>query len=318
MLSSQETQTITNHMNKVFIPHRSILEMEALISTCLIDFGYDHIREAPELRPNLEMLYDILKVRDIPPLMKIVERFFNITVEKLKPIAMYSRNHHDFNRMGNVIAYSKTRVPLFLALYRLKFKFLLIKNYLDEFKNNDYQLGSQDSNGKFRDILYDDFFEINKSALNLMIPERNESNDVRMKMNLSGKILREDIIDMATLNDFTSAGFRENYLMRSIKSSLFIVKFLFSKIDVLKPFRTAEIQVDVEETISSSVTIPNMIEAISNFHSKKDFNLLNDSLLAFDFLLVKILEGINNAISIASGGQIELDLKSNINNFHIN
>lgn len=222
MLSNQETQTITNHMNKVFIPHRSVLEMEALISTCLIDFSYDHIKDIPELRPTLERLHDILKVRDILPLMKIVERFYNITVEKLKPIAMYSRNHHDINRMGNVIAYSKTRVPLFLALYRLKFKFLLIKNYLDEFKNSNYKINSQNSDRKFRDILYEDFYEINKMALNLMIPERNESNEVRMKMNLSGRILRDDIIDMATLFDFTSAGFRENYLMRSIKSSLFI------------------------------------------------------------------------------------------------
>ncbi|MFX1385498.1 MAG: hypothetical protein ACFFBP_24035 [Promethearchaeota archaeon] len=317
-MSNQETQMIINNLNKVFIPHKSVLEMEALICTCLIDFGYDHIREVPSIRPNAEQLYDILKIKGIPPLMEIVERFINITVEKLKPIAMYSRNHHNINRMGNVIAYSKTRIPLFLALYRLKFKFLLLKNYLDRFKQNNYNIISQDSKIKFRTAIYEDYYLKNKMALDLMIPERHESNEVRKRLNLSGKIQREDIIDMATIEDFTSGDKESNYLMRSIKASFFVTKFLFSKIDVLKPFRTGDIQVDVEETISSNIIIPNMIQAVSNFHSENNLNLLKDSFLAFEFLIKNVLEGINNALGIASGGQIQLDLESNIKDFNVN
>ncbi len=318
MLSNQETQTITNHLNKVFIPHRSVLEMEALICTCLIEFGYEHIKEIPRNGPDVRKLQEILKIKDIIPLMEIVERFFMITVEKLKPIAMYSRNHHDITRMGNVIAYSKTRIPLFLALYRLKFKFLLINNYLQEFKNNGFRLPQYDSKTTFKEALCDNFYKINKRALDLMIPEKHESNEVRRIMELSGKILREDIIDMATMEDFTSPDKNINYMMRSIKASLFLVRYLFSKIDVNKPFRTKDIQMDVEETISSNVTIPDLIQAISTFHSEENADLLKDSFLAFEFLLKSILEGINNAVEISSGGQIQLNLHSNINDFNIN
>ncbi|MFX1238788.1 MAG: hypothetical protein ACFE8P_13860, partial [Promethearchaeota archaeon] len=265
-----------------------------------------------EKRPSAEKLFDILDIHEEPNFTSIVERFINITVEKLKPIAMYSRKHHDINRMGNVVAYTKTRQPLYLSLYRLKYKFLLIKKFLDRYKNNGYKLETNNPLEKLQDCLYRDFYENNKNSLKLMYPEKQVSDRVKRNLNLAGKILREDIIDMATFEYFTLDDSKINYIMRSIKASLFTAKLMFTKIDVLSPFKTEDIQIDVETKMLSNDFLPSMIPALSKFHSEKNEEMIKDTLSAIDFLMDKVLEGINKGIEIASGGHIRLTLDENL------
>ncbi|MBN1803233.1 MAG: hypothetical protein JW891_17110 [Candidatus Lokiarchaeota archaeon] len=311
-MQPSEAQLIINNLNKVFIPHRSVLEMEALISIFLVEHNYDEIREVSEKRPSADKLCDILDLHDEPIFKNIVDRFINITVDKLKPIAMYSRKHHDINRMGNVVAYTKTRQPLYLALYRLKFKFLLIKKFLDRYAQNGYRLDSNDPAEKLHDVLYNDFYESNLNSFKLMFPEKQVSDRVKRKLNLAGNILSEDIVDMATFEYFTLDDRKTNYIMRSIKASLFIGKLMFTKIDVLNPFKTEDIQIDVEETMLSNDFLPAMIMALSIFHSENNIEMIKDTLSAIEFLMNKVLEGINKAVEVASGGNIKLELNNNL------
>ena len=81
-------QDFINNLNKVFIPHRSVIEMEALISVYLAEFNYDTIKHVPENRPSSQQLIDILGISENYAYEDIIERFINITVQKLKPIAM--------------------------------------------------------------------------------------------------------------------------------------------------------------------------------------------------------------------------------------
>lgn len=286
--------------------------MEALISMFLVEHNYDEIREISEKRPSAEKLCNLLDLHDEPIFKSILERFIDITVDKLKPIAMYSRKHHDITRMGNVVAYTKTRQPLYLALYRLKYKFLLIKRFLDQYVHDGYRLNSSDPTDKLYDVLYKDFYESNMNSFKLMVPEKQVSDQVKRKLNLSGNILSEDIIDMATFEYFTLDDSKTNYIMRSIKASLFAAKLMFTKIDVLSPFKTEDIQIDVEETMLSNDFLPVMILALSKFHSENNIEMIKDTLSAIEFLMNNVLEGINKAVEVASGGNIKLELNDNL------
>ena len=118
-----ESSTILYDLNKVFIPCRTVLEMEALTSLFLEYYNYNEIRELPQAQPSSQSLIEKFRVIDCEPLERIIEYFIEVIVSKLKPIVMYERDHHDRIRMGNVDAYTKTRLCLFFALHRLKLKF---------------------------------------------------------------------------------------------------------------------------------------------------------------------------------------------------
>ena len=58
--------------------------------------------------------------------------------------------------------------------------------------------------------------------------------------------------------------------------------------------------------------IPVLVPAINKCMQEKNFSQLNHCLNAFNFMLKNTLDGINYAIEIASGGQINLDLNEMI------
>jgi len=304
-------QSFINNLNKVFIPHRSVIEMEALISVYLVEFNYEIIKDIPESGLSSQQLIDILGVQENFAYMDIIERFISITVHKIKPIAMYAREHHDMYRMGNVIAYSKTRGALYLALHRLKSKFLLIKEYLDILKKNDYQLPEQDAGMRLKSALYEDYYERNKRELQVMIPTMHVSNRVKNLMDIKDRIIGEQIISMATfespsklmnLNDI-----QINFIMRGIKASLFVSKILFAKSDILNPFQEAsEMEIEIEETMISNDFIPELIPVMSNYFAANDIRHLEEYYKIFEFLMNKVLDGINYSLRIASGGQINI------------
>ena len=90
---------------------------------------------------------------------------------------------------------------------------------------------------------------------------------------------------------------------------------MFAQIDVLNPFTVGkETMIDAEEIMLSQDFIPELIPAISNCYLGNNPAQLKDLFRAYEFMMNRVLEGLNYAIEIASGGQIILDLDDTIYN----
>ena len=312
-----ESSDILNDLNKVFIPCRTVLEMEALTSLILEHYNYDMIKEVPKSQPTSQQLIELFRVVEIEPLERIIEYFIDVVVNRLKPIVMYERDHHDRFRMGNVVAYTKTRVCLYLALHRLKLKFLIIKHFMDNFKKNNYKLDDAQSEGyrTFLSAFYKDYFEKNLMNLKLMLASKRASERVTKLLDMGDTITNEDIVNALTFKKFIDDKNRIKFIMREIKASLFVCKVLFAKMDVINPFMIAkETMIDAEEIMVSQDFIPELVPAISNCLTQNQSDQLEDCFIAYDFMMTRVLESINNAVEIASGGQILLDFDGTIYN----
>ncbi|MFX0156004.1 MAG: hypothetical protein ACFE9Q_15905 [Candidatus Hodarchaeota archaeon] len=315
-----ESGTILYDLNKVFIPCRTVLEMEALTSLFLEYYNYDEIKELPQSQPSSEKLIAKFHVIDCKPLEHIIEYFIEVIVRKLKPIVMYERVHHNRFRMGNVEAYTKTRLCLFLALHRLKLKFLIIKNFMDKFKEKNYNLNTlEDQNHMgahtFLSAFYDDYYKRNKMNLKLMLSSKRMSERVSELMDTSKTITNEDIINAITFKKFLDDKNRIKFIMKEIKASLFVCRIMFAQMDVYNPFlKAGEVMINAEEMMISQDFIPELIPAVSQCYAEKHMLQLEDCFRAYEFMMHRVLEGINYAVEIASGGQIVLDLDDAIYN----
>ncbi|MDX1798480.1 MAG: hypothetical protein R3255_07515 [Candidatus Lokiarchaeia archaeon] len=315
-----ESGTILYDLNKVFIPCRTVLEMEALTSLFLEYYNYDDIKELPHSQPTSQKLIEKFHVIECHPLEHIIEYFIDVVVSKLKPIVMYAREHHDRFRMGNVEAYTKTRLCLFFALHRLKLKFLIIKNFMDKFKDNHFNLDSskhQSSLGahSFLSAFYEDYYHKNEMNLKLMLSSKRISERVSELMDTSNTITNEDIINAITFKKFLDDKNRIKFIMKEIKASLFVCRVMFAQMDVYTPFTLAkEANIDAEEIMISQDFIPELIPAISQCYAGNHMDQLKDCLTAYEFMMNRVLEGINYEVEIASGGAIILDLETTIYN----
>jgi len=315
-----ESNTILYDLNKVFIPCRTVLEMEALTSLFLEYYNYDEIKELPQAQPSSQSLIKKFRVIDCEPLERIIEYFIEIIVSKLKPIVMYERDHHDRIRMGNVDAYTKTRLCLFFALHRLKLKFLIIKHFMDSFKENKYSLDLGEDQQilgahTFLSAFYRDYYKKNKMNLKLMLSSKRMSDRVSKLMDTSNTITNEDIINAITFKKFLDDKNRIKFIMKEIKASLFVCKIMFAQMDVHSPFTIGkETMIDAEEIMISQDFIPELVPAISRCYAEENQNQLEDCFRAHEFMMKRVLEGINYAVETASGGQINLDLEGTIYN----
>jgi len=315
-----ESSAILNDLNKVFIPCRTVLEMEALTSLFLEYFSYDLIKEVPQSQPSSHKIMEIFRILECKPLEKIIEYFIDVVVHKLKPIVMYARDHQDRFRMGNVAAYTKTRVCLYLALHRLKLKFLIINHFMKTFKENNYKLNlleEQEGLGAhaFMASFYKDYTHKNKMNLKLMLSTKRTSERVSKLIDLKDIVTNEDIIYAISFKKFLDDKNRIKFIMREIKASLLTCKVMFAQMDVYNPFTVGkETMIDAEEIMLNQDFIPALIPAIANCYLENNPNQLEDLYQAFEFLMNRVLAGINYAIEIASGGQILLDLEDTIYN----
>jgi len=315
-----ESGTILYDLNKVFIPCRTVLEMEALTSLFLEFYNYDKIKEIPQSQPTSQKLIEKFHVLDCRPLEHIIKYFIDVIVGKMKPIVMYERDHHDRFRMGNVEAYTKTRLCLFFALHRLKLKFLVIKNFMGKFKDRYYKLDILKDQGNlgahsFLSAFYEDYYKKNEMNLKLMLSSKRMSERVSKLMDTSDTITNEDIINAITFKKFLDDKNRIKFIMKEIKASLFVCRVMFAQMDVYNPFTLAkETNIDAEEMMISQDFIPELIPAISQCYAENHMPQLEDCFTAYEFMMNRVLEGINFAVEIASGGQIILDLDSTIYN----
>ncbi|MFX0070106.1 MAG: hypothetical protein ACFFAO_03360 [Candidatus Hermodarchaeota archaeon] len=292
--------------------------METIISLYLINSNYDRIKEIPESRPSSERLIDILGMRGQQPQNDIIDFFMNCAVPKVKPLVMYARNHHDRFRMGNVAPYAKTRVCIYFALHRLKLKFLIIRNFIHNFKSNNYRLDSLfddeiDENLTFLFALSKEYYEKNEMALKLMIQKKRVSERVKGLIDEKDSITSEKLLKMATFTVLPEKVNAIKFIMREIKASIFVCKLLFAKMDLFNPFsRTEDTMFDIEEIMTSNDFIPELLPAISKSVRIHNLEQLEDCINAFDFLMDRVLNGINRSIEITSGGEIQIGLNEAI------
>jgi len=315
-----ESSDILNDLNKVFIPCRAVLEMEALTSLFLEHHNYDLIKEIPKSQPESQKVIEIFRILDCQPLENIIKYFIDGVVHKLKPIVMYERDHHDRFRMGNVVAYTKTRVCLYLALHRLKLKFMFIKHFMDGFKDNGFELTIPEEQVElaphmFISSFYKDYTHKNKMNLKLMLSSKRVSERVSKLIDLKDIITNKDIINAITFKKYLDDINRIKFIMREIKASIFVCKVMFAQMDVFDPFSEGkEAMVDAEEFMLNQDFIPVLIPAISNAYSGNNMAQLEDLFRAYEFMMKRVLGGINYAVKIASGGQILLELEGTIYN----
>jgi hypothetical protein len=312
-----ESSVILNDINKVFIPCRTVLEMEALTSLFLDLHNYDLIKDLAKSQPTSQKLIDVFRVIKVEPLERIIQYFIDVVINRLKPIVMYERDHHDRYRMGNVAAYTQTRVCLYLALHRLKLKFLIIKNFMDKFKENNYKLTTSQEEGyrTFISAFYKDYADKNLMNLKLMLSSKRVSERVSKLLDIHDIITNEDIIQALSFKQFLDDNARIKFIMREIKASLFVCKIMFAKIDVLNPFLIAkETMIDSEDLMINQDFLPELIPNISSSIIENNMSLAQDCFKAYDFFMNRVLEGINNGVKIASGGEIILDLTDTIYN----
>jgi hypothetical protein len=292
--------------------------MEAIISIYLLNSNYDRIKEIPETRPSSERLIDILGLRDTQFYIDIIDYFINCAIPKVKPVVMYAREHHDRFRMGNVAPYTKTRVCIYLALHRLKLKFLIIKNFIDKFKSNNYSIDSLHENEEneeptFLSVLAKDYYKKNKMNLRLMIQKKRVSERVQKLLNDKDSITSEKLFKLATFKVYLERANVIKFIMREIKASIFVCKIMFAKMDLQNPFSlTEDINFNLEELMISNDFIPELLPAISKSLRENNLTQIGDCINAFEFLMDKVLNGINKAIEITSGGQIQIGLYETI------
>jgi hypothetical protein len=222
--------------------------------------------------------------------------------------------------MGNVDAYAKTRLCLFFALHRLKLKFLIIKHFMDKFKEHKYSLDLGEDEQilgahTFLSTFYRDYYKKNKMNLKLMLSSKRMSDRVRDLMDTSNTITNEDIINAITFKKFLDDKNRIKFIMKEIKASLFVCKIMFAHMDVYNPFTIGkETMIDAEEVMVSQDFIPELVPAISRCYAEENQNQLEDCFRAQEFMMKRVLEGINFAIETASGGQMQLELEGTIYN----
>ncbi len=307
-----ESNAILNDINRVFIPCRTILEMEVLTSLFLERKNYSKIKDIPNSHPSSKKLIKLYNVKSIDSLERIIKHFIDVIVKKLKPIVMYQRNFHDRFRMGNIVANSKTRLCLLLALHRLKIKFLIIMDFLEKFKRDRFSLIKFQTLNvidlNFTEVFYDYYCEKNKMNLKLMLSTKRTSERVSRLIDQSKTITSDDIINALCFKSHINDNDRIKFVMREIKASIFICKIMFAKMDVYHPFSIGkELDIDYEEMMVSQDFIPVLVPALGKCMLEKNFSQLEQCIQAFNFMIKNALDGINYAIEIATGGAVVLE-----------
>ena len=315
ILISSDTleNTLMIDINRVFIPCRPILELEVMSSILLLYTTYRNIEKVIRNNPNPK---DFCKLIDIQDEMfkNIVDRYY-VVHNRLKPIQMrnrWQRTSQRHRRIGSVDAYTASRVPLFFALDRLKVKYLLIKNFFYHLAEHKFDLHfytpvSENVPVTVIDYLNDYYFHSSLKYFDLISPKKTISRNTRKLF--SSRISSDMLRLMVSYVRKESPNSGINFMMRGIKSSLFVSKFLFMKLDVPQPFVfSGDHMIDAEKIMIGTDFLPDLLVNISNALYEGNYDLSLDLFNAFEFMMERVLKGINNAVGIASNQRINLGL----------
>ncbi len=287
--------------------------MEALVGMYLSVSNYDLIKDIAKSRPSSMELLEALQMKDNSAYFQIVDYFINCALPKLKSIVSYERDHHDAERRGNVSPYTKSRACLFFALHNLKVKFLVIREFFEQFKRDGYHIPPiKGSDSKISPSLQSVFgvqiYEKFRALLVNMLPKKTISETVSKLLDNKDAITNEKVLQMATHLNADEENNKIKYIMRSIKASLFVCNLLFTALDLTQPFSHGKDEAfNPEEIMVSQDFIPELVPAISKNVGEKNEYMVKRSVEAFDQLMNIVLDGINLAYQAASGKEINLD-----------
>ncbi|OLS12707.1 MAG: hypothetical protein RBG13Loki_3682 [Promethearchaeota archaeon CR_4] len=301
-----------NDLNSIFIPFRTVMEMEALVSLYLSVGNYDVIKDIPQSRPSASQFLQTLHMEGNPAYLQIVDFFIKCAMPKLKPVVSYERDHHDVIRRGNVVPYAKTRACLFFALHNLKLKFLVIQEFVDKFRKNQFQLERPKGPAgieppSFMTAFGNAFYEKYRAILADMLPKKTVSEKVSRLLQNKDAVTNEKIFQMATNLDKEEEINKIKYIMRNIKASLFVCNLLFAASDLTQAFSRGKPETfNPEETMISQDFIPELVPAITQCLAQNNVAQLRRCVDAFYQLMDIVLDGINIAYNVASGGEVRL------------
>ena len=300
-------------LNSVFIPFRPVLEMELLVSQFLVHENYATISKKAHLQPDYGEMQTALCVDKGGNLNHdILDRFYHL-VHHIKPIILPAREHHDRVRYGNVNAYTRSRIAGFYALDHFKFKILLLKKFLTTLSASYYNLAAlQNIRGKvdlseldLGTALYQEFHARSMEYFKLISPEKELA--ARHK-NVFKSVSFSALEKMCCFSTDEKSDNKINYIMRSLKSSLYVCTVIFSHMDVPHPFDHKDSHViDFEQKLLSPDFIPKLITSMTTALKRQKYFLLADLHKAFDFLIDRMLDGINQAIKVTANYQIHLE-----------
>ena len=176
---------------------------------------------------------------------------------------------------------------------------------MDKFKENNYKLEASEDQSNlgahtFLSAFYRDYYDKNNMNLKLMLSSKRMSERVSKLMDTSKTITNEDIINAITFRKFLDDKHRILFIMKEIKASLFVCKIMFAQMDVYTPFAIpGETMIDAEEMMISQDFIPELIPAMSRCYVGESATPLEDCFTAYEFMMNRVLEGINYAVEIA-------------------
>ncbi|TXT67653.1 MAG: hypothetical protein BAJALOKI1v1_30014 [Promethearchaeota archaeon] len=304
---------IKKELRKILIPCRTVLELEALTSLYLTESNFKKIKEIARYSPTSERLINLLDVEGTPLYENIVRFFIDHALPKIKAIRTETRDHSKTHRKGDFLTF-KSNTCLYLALHRLKFKFLVIKSIIDQFKNHKFDLEKfniekQQKYTSFLTALADLYHQLNLSNIEIMFPQKKVSERLKKLMDNEDAVTAEKLLNLITSKKFSEKTNIIKFIMREIKASLFVCKIMLAQMDINDPFCiTRKRIIDAEEIMVSNDFIPELIPALARGLRHSNEQVLNHCSDAFYFLLDEVLLGINNAIKTASRNKLELEL----------
>ena len=257
-----------NDLNRTFIPCQTVLGVEAIISNYLITQQYESIKMIAKNNPTPTILINQLGLFSDPAVARVITFFIENTVRKLKPLSAYERNHHDANCQGNVSSTIKTRGCLFFAMHNLKYKFLFIKDFFIQLAQNQYSLtnllGSMPTTNKtVLDTFWEFFIGNYQAIINDLLPTLRMSESASRQRINSDEFTTDKILQLLLHRSDSEIQNPINFIMRSIKLSLFVCNVMFTQMDVETPFTSrTNFDIDLEETMTSADFLPKYLAAI--------------------------------------------------------
>ncbi len=303
-ISDANPQNIyVNDVNKVYIPFRPILEAELMINRILALKNYEFASKLPFLSFDVDAVMKDLELGSDHLFQKILERFF-IILKRIVPLASeLGRNYKDEIRYGNVYAYTESRIPLFYAIDRLKVKLVILRNFFLHFQENYYQLYAFSSFDHNKDqslqtILFSEYYERMLKYFRTIVWEPRYKSKY---LNTNDDVNFQVLYDLnAHQNESTPS--KLGYIVRGMKSSLFVATLMFHLCDIPDPFETAN--GSVEALLLNRDFIPGMINVMDMAFQVSDVAKLREMVNMFLVYLDIILEGVNNGIRLASNKQM--------------
>lgn len=293
----------TNDLNKVYIPFRPILEAELMVSGILAIRNYEFLSKLPFTTLDAKPVIKELDLTSDHLFSKILERLFTV-MKRIVPIASeLGPNLKDELRYGNVNAYTESRIPLFYAIDRLKVKLLILRDFFTRLQENHYQLSAFPSYARKADkslysILFSEYYDRMLKYFQTIVWEpRYKTKYLNSSEEVNFRVLYE-----LHAHQQESSTSKINYIIRGLKSSLFISNLIFHMCDIPDPFETGN--GCVESLLLNRDFIPGMINVMDMAYRVSDANKLREIVDMFLCYLDNIIEGVNNGIKIASHGQL--------------